>query len=129
MAWNYGTPQPKPLPKVADKMAAKRAAEREDRAAKADIKARDKFQCRCCGRKESLDVHERKTRGAGGTVSRANSLTLCRLCHQLAQQYRIQIEGESCDGKLLFTMAQRIADLVFPHGRIPKQVHVVGDGV
>jgi hypothetical protein len=98
---------------------------------KAEIKARDKYRCRCCDRKDSLDVHERRPRSIGGEVDRYNSLTLCRLCHQLAQQYRLTIEGEcwdSCEGPLLFTMSQKIADLVFPSGRIPRQVHVIPEG-
>jgi hypothetical protein len=115
---------PKPLPKALDKRQARREDKRADRNIKAAIKARDHYACRCCGAKDGLDVHERKTRGSGGVVSRANSLTLCRPCHQLAHGGFIQIEGRSCDDALLFTMSQRIANAVFPYGRIPIRVHV-----
>jgi hypothetical protein len=115
---------PKPLPKALEKRQEKREAVRDDRNIKAAIKARDHYACRCCGAKKGLDVHERKTRGSGGVVSRANSLTLCRPCHQLAHGGFIQIEGRSCDDALLFTMSQRIANAVFPYGRIPLRVHV-----
>lgn len=110
-----GIPVPKPYPKGFDRLQAKREADKADRALKAEIKQRDGYQCRCCGRKDSLEVHERKTRGAGGIVSRENSLTLCRLCHQLAQQYRIEIDGDSCDGPLKFYMSFHVSELVFRH--------------
>ena len=121
-------PQPKPMPKLLDKRQEQREARRVDRVLKADIKARDGHKCRCCGRRDHLEVHERKTRGAGGVVSRQNSLTVCAACHRLAQQYRILIEGQTCDGKLTFSMSQRIADAVFPHGQIPPQVHIIPEG-
>jgi len=126
-----GQPMPKPLPKALDRRQAIRDAQKADRAIKAEIRARDGYECRCCerGRAAMLEVHERKTRGAGGSVSNANSLTLCRVCHRLAQQYRIQIEGATCEGRLQFSMAQRIADAVFPSGSIPPHVQIIKDGV
>lgn len=122
-------PFPKPLPKALEKRQDTRDERREDRALKADIKARDGFRCRCCGRRDELEVHERKTRGAGGKVSRANSLTLDRVCHRLAQQYRILIEGKTCEGPLTFTMGAKIAAALFDRVPVPKHVHVVAEGV
>jgi hypothetical protein len=63
-------PQPKPLPKALEKRQARREAERDDRKIKAVIKARDHYACRCCGAKEGLDVHERKTRAVAGSCQK-----------------------------------------------------------
>jgi hypothetical protein len=118
---------PKPLPRVLEKRQAKRDTLALERVIKAGIKTRDRYECRCCGRRDELEVHERKTRGAGGRVSFDNSLTLDRICHQLAQQYRIVIEGPTCDGPLRFVMSPMVASVLFDHRTIPFHVSVVYD--
>lgn len=112
----------KPLPRSLEKRKAKALQATTDRLVKADVKARDQYRCRCCGYRQELEVHERKTRGAGGKVSLDNSLTLCRVCHVLAQQYRIVIEGPTCQGPLRFVMGTAIAAAIFDHRQVPPQV-------
>jgi hypothetical protein len=123
----------KPLPRSALKFAAKRQAQRDDRAIKAQIKARDQYRCRVTGSRDVLDVHEEKRRGAGGKVSLANSYTVTRVAHDLLQSRHIVAEqdGETFDANLpiRFVTSQKVADLLFPSGRIPPQVHVIPEGV
>jgi hypothetical protein len=123
----------KPLPRRLVKLAEKRQAQKDDRAIKADVRARDKFRCRVTGSREALDVHEEKRRGAGGKVSLQNSYTVTRVAHDLLQSRHIVAEqdGETFDANLpiRFVTSQKVADLLFPSGRIPPQVHVIPEGV
>lgn len=115
---------PKPLPRVRDKALRKRETLSTRRDIYRQVDARDRHACRCCGRREQIEHHHRKSRGAGGEDSTANVLLLCRLCHQLCQQYRILIEGETCDGPLIFAMVPSIALVVFERRPIPPQVRI-----
>lgn len=112
-------PQPKPLPTVIDKTAKKREAKRTERDIYQQIDDRDHRMCRCCGTKSDLEHHHRVSRGAGGRTTTDNCLTLCRLCHRLAQTYRIFIEGESCDLRLTFAMSNIVVAHVFTARRMP----------
>lgn len=115
---------PKPLPRVIDKASQKRETARTLKAVYALVDVRDGRCCRCCGVKSLLEHHHRTSRGAGGGHTTANILTLCRLCHKLAQQYRILIDGASCDGPLVFAMAPAVAAHVFAKRQIPPSVRI-----
>lgn len=119
-------PQPKPLPRVVDKAAQKRETARTLKAVCALVDVRDQHACRCCGVKSLLEHHHRISRGAGGGHTTANILLLCRLCHKLAQQYRILLEGASCDGPLKFAMSPSVVTHVFTARKltIPTQVRI-----
>jgi hypothetical protein len=121
-------PQPKPLPRVIDKEAKRRETDRQLRGVYKLVDERDGHKCCCCGVKTNLEHHHRKSRGAGGAHTTANILLLCATCHRLAQQYRIEIIGVTCDGWIAFAMTEAIAQIVFTARRlaIPTQVRIVG---
>lgn len=100
-----------------------RQTESEIRKVKATVRCRDGHACRCCGKgtydEHALDVHELKRRGAGGKVSRENSVTLCRRCHDLVGARLIRVIGDNCDEELLFEMKQRLFSSLFGP-RVPR---------
>ena len=124
----------KPLPRSLLRRADLRAKQRDDEAIKAQVRARDKHRCRVCGRKP-VDVHEEKRRGAGGSVSLVNSFAADRACHDLLQGRHMYAEmadgSEKFDANrnLRFVTSQRVADLLWANGQIPKHVHVLPEGV
>ena len=131
-------PQPKPLPRAVEKVRQAKADQKDDRVRKHVIREFHNFRCCVCGKKGSIEVHEEKRRGAGGEVSLKNSYLACvpktGACHRLLQDRFIY--AEMADGSdqfdatkpLRFTMSQRVADAVFPHGQLPKHVHVIPEG-
>lgn len=71
----------------------------EETAIKAMVQKRDGDVCRVCGRRAE-SVHEITSKGAGGTVSLANSISVCGLlvgvqpsCHTYLQQQQIVVEA------------------------------------
>ena len=130
---------PKPLPRAVEKVQNHREDRKYDRVNKHAIRVYHAFRCSVCGKKGAIEVHEEKRRGAGGVVSLSNSYLACvpptGACHRLLQTRAIQ--AEMLDGSdvfdarkpILFTMSQRVADVVFPRGPIPKHVHVLREGV
>lgn len=124
----------KPLPRAFTQRIKQRADRRSEKVIKRQVKQRDHFACRCCNRKDQLDTHEHKRRGAGGEVSLTNSFTLCRPCHSLIQTRHIQVE--MADGlttfdanfPLRFLVPRGIADVLLPK-YIPAQVTVIEDEI
>jgi hypothetical protein len=128
----------KPLPRAALKLEKRRLSRKDDRAIKAEIRAYHGHRCKVCRKRGNLEVHEEKRRGAGGLVSLVNSYPVCVLptgaCHDLLQSRHIEAEmadgSETFDARkpLRFVMGQRVADIVFPSGRIPEHVTVIPEG-
>ena len=116
---------PKPLPREKDRKAAKREEQSTLRSVYKLVDARDRA-CRCCGLMgvRSLEHHHIKPRSRGGKHDTANVVRLCRLCHRLAQQYRIWIEGTDANTRLVFVTTPGIAAVVFSHRAIPANVRV-----
>lgn len=85
----------------------------EARRMRAIVKCRDHHQCRCCGLPAPLDVHELKRRGAGGWVTRENSVTLCRRCHILVGDRIVNVTGDNCDEPLTFSMSKSVFLQIF----------------
>ena len=55
-------------------------------------KARDGYQCQCCGKKNCrLEVHHLLPRSRGGSDKLANLITLCTDCHHLAHSSEEQL--------------------------------------
>ena len=55
-------------------------------------KARDKYTCQCCGKKNCrLEVHHLLPRSIGGSDKLANLITLCTDCHHLAHSSEEQL--------------------------------------
>ncbi len=114
----------KPLPRSLLKRQQAREALRDDRKAKAEVKAADGYRCRCCGSKDGVDCHEHKRRGAGGAITLANSYALCRVCHDLmtrrdkqaCRALRLSLSDEEYSyeserlGEDLFTIQSNIDD-------------------
>jgi len=125
---------PKPLPRAVEKVQTAKQELRDDRASRHEVRVYHGFRCNVCLRKGAIEVHERKRRGAGGLVSLKNSFLACvpptGACHRLLQVREIQDEmadgSEDFDARkpIRFVMSQRVADVVFPHGRIPTHIHV-----
>lgn len=130
----HGKSTMKPLPRAYTKLLRQRQDRREVEAIKREIRARDHHECRCCNRRNPLEVHEHKRRGAGGDVSLVNSFTLCRACHSLIQTRHIQVE--MADGlttfdanfPLRFLVPKDIAKTLLPV-YVPAQVTVVDDEI
>jgi hypothetical protein len=131
-------PQPKPLPRAVQKIKAHKDERKDDRVRKHVIRAFHEFRCSVCGKKGSIEVHEEKRRGAGGEVTLVNSYLACvpptGACHALLQDRFIYAEmadgSEDFDARkpMRFSMSQRVADAVFPQGRIPAHCHVIPEG-
>ena len=118
-----------------DKVAKKRQAKRDDKRDRDEVRQRDRYRCRLCGRRTST-VHEDKRRGAGGTVSLKNSLLLCDayeggLCHPLTGTRWITpvmangAEEFDANGDLVFEMTEATAKKVFEHRARPAHVRIV----
>lgn len=52
---------------------------------------RDKWKCRCCGRRNNLHVHHVKFRSNGGDDTQFNLLTLCNEHHEDIHHRRMVI--------------------------------------
>lgn len=93
----------------------KRAAIEKDRVAIKDaVFRRDGGRCRVCGA-PATEMHELKSRGAGGKRSLYNSIAVCAFqgnhCHRLLQTkvitYRFWSESFGADSTITFTMGPR----------------------
>ena len=130
----------KPTPHILTKLLKQRQNRRQVEAVKRQVRARDHFMCRCCNRKDQLDTHEHKRRGAGGEVSLENSFTACRICHSLIQSRHIEVIARSAyvvgldaqeaffnaNEPIQFLVPKAIADVLFSR-YIPSQVTVLED--
>lgn len=86
----------KPISQKRLKARAKR--EKRDRHAevRAHVFAREMSWCRCCRLRPAKSMHELKSRGAGGRVSKTNSIAVCgqlvgteQCCHSYLQAHEI----------------------------------------
>lgn len=77
MAIGYGQAQPKPEPRARTK--ARKLRHQGDRHAeiRAYVFEREQHVCRCCRLRLAESMHELKSRGAGGKVSKTNSIAVC----------------------------------------------------
>lgn len=50
---------------------------------------RDKWKCRCCGRREGLHAHHIVYRSQGGLDRTENLITLCFQCHDKVHAHKI----------------------------------------
>lgn len=117
--------QPKPTPQIVAKVAKRRAVARMDKAAKEQVRTRDKEACRVCSRK-TREVHERLFKSLGGVASLENSLCLCKICHLYAHAHGFKVFGTSCNGKLTFQMCQAVSHDIFRGRAVPSHVEVIG---
>jgi 5-methylcytosine-specific restriction endonuclease McrA len=56
-----------------------------------EVMARDKWKCRCCGRRNNLHCHHVRFRSHGGDDIMENLLTLCDECHSKLHERWIEI--------------------------------------
>jgi 5-methylcytosine-specific restriction endonuclease McrA len=45
------------------------------------VLARDRWQCKYCGKRTNLEVHHQQSRAQGGKDQIENLITLCSECH------------------------------------------------
>ena len=82
--------------------------------------ARERGRCRCCRRRTAQSMHELVSRGAGGKVSKRNSIAVCgqlgngHECHGLLQAKRITFtmsDSRGAEASIYFMpMDQRARD-------------------
>jgi hypothetical protein len=101
---------------------------------RAFVFGRERGICRCCRKRLAESMHELESKGAGGKVSKRNSIAVCGLlvhaspsCHTYLQQNKIGWSGgpRRAQGTLLFwPKTQRAADWlgVKRHERIESPV-------
>lgn len=85
------------IPKPEKRATTKRRQKREHADHVADVRAyvfgRERGICRCCRSRRAQSMHELHSRGAGGKVSKRNSIALCgdgvRGCHGMLQRHEI----------------------------------------
>lgn len=118
-------PQPRPEPRVIARKAKRRKVTRMDRIEKEKVRVRDKESCRVCQR-ASREVHERLFKSLGGVACLANSVCMCRKCHEYAQGHAIKVFGQTCNEPLRFQMSKAVAHDVFRGRAVPPHVEVVG---
>lgn len=106
----------------------KQAAERDELRIKREAKARDGYECRCCGRSgKGVEAHHIKPVSLGGPTTLANLVTLCHGCHGLAKSnYFISLRGRNGNKPITFVMSRKVAEIVFGHRTIPPQVKIRG---
>lgn len=131
-------PFPKPFPKKVDKRQEKRTHDQRVRDTKTQVRQRDRYRCRVCGRRTRV-VHEHHFRSVGGPVSLENSFCCCDypdgICHPLLQQHRITpfvLGSTSRDPRdfdasepLGFEMSADVATLVFENRSRPSSIVIV----
>lgn len=59
---------------------------------RADVKARDRGRCRCCGSPGS-DLHHILYRSHGGKDTADNLVTVCRDCHRAIHGHALRVHG------------------------------------
>lgn len=108
-------------PRQRIRVKAKPKAERDHIAeTRAYIFARERGRCRCCRQRRAESMHELKSRGAGGKVSKRNSVAVCgqlgngHECHGLLQRKQITYSANDpagAEGTLYFMpMDQKARD-------------------
>lgn len=127
-------PNWKPLPHAVDKLAAKRDAARADSRMKLQVRQRDGYRCRVCGR-HSRTVHEHPPRSLGTQVSLEHSFVACDvpeggLCHPLLQRHLIvpvMVDGGefNASSELAFDMTEQAAVIAFATRGRPAQVRII----
>lgn len=117
------SPALKDQPKVLGKVLKRKKVQAMDRREKEAVRQRDKECCRVCFRK-SREVHERLFRSLGGVPSLANSLVLCRCCHEFAQGHGMQVFGQTCNDPLRFVMTEEVSKVIFRGRAVPKHVEI-----
>ena len=55
------------------------------------VHQRDKWKCRCCGKRENLHAHHILYRSQGGLDETRNLITLCFTCHDKVHTHKIRI--------------------------------------
>lgn len=124
-------PLAKPIPRKRLKAPAKR--EKRDKTAKVreHAQTREAWICRCCRHLQGQSMHEILSRGAGGKVSKANSIWVCgelgndtAFCHGLLQTGQIEVgpEPHNADELLVFTP---ITPKASEHMRVPLGFHLL----
>lgn len=114
---------PKPQARVIGRKAKQRSVKRMDRVEKEAVRARDKESCRVCFR-FSREVHERLFKSLGGIACLANSMVVCRTCHEYLQGHAIDVFGPDCNSPLTFEMEEAVAHDVFRGKAVPPHVTV-----
>lgn len=113
-----------PKPQRADRLKAARREERIAQKGRKSIRAyvfhREADICRCCRLRRAESMHEIQSRGAGGKVSKRNSIAVCGTlvgtepsCHTYLQRCEIRChvhhEGYGAEGDLFFQPHMKIA--------------------
>jgi hypothetical protein len=101
----------KGTPRVLTKAKRAKSSEQQRKDVKAAVFARDKSQCRVCG-KPAEEMHELRFRSLGGVRSLENSIAVCIFrghnCHRLLQTHCIDVEGEDANKRLVFHWNRRM---------------------
>lgn len=113
----------KPEPRIVGRKAKRRSVKRMDKLEKEAVRVRDKESCRVCGR-HSREVHERLFKSLGGIACLANSMCVCRTCHEYLQGHAIDVFGPDCNAPLTFEMTKAVAHDVFRGRALPKHVTI-----
>jgi hypothetical protein len=108
------TPLSKGIPRVLEKKLKRAAIEKHRVNIKAEVFKRDDGRCRCCGG-HATELHEMRSRGAGGKRSLYNSIAVCGYaganCHRLIQTHVIAWDWDNeeigADGPILWKMGSR----------------------
>jgi len=127
-----GSPISKGEPRKRTKAREKREQGDVDALVRVFAFGRERGICRCCKIRAAESRHELIARGAGGKVSRKNSIAVCGVivgavpsCHTFLQNHSIQWmadEGLGAQGPLVFTPINREA-ADWMHVAIGQSVH------
>ncbi len=122
MAIGFGTAQPKPSRE--NRLRAERRIQRADQKARKSVREyvffREANICRCCRLRPAESMHEIRSGGAGGKVSKRNSIAVCGQivgavpsCHTYLQSCEIRCHVHDmsigADGDLFFQPHTQIA--------------------
>lgn len=111
MAVGYGVVCQKPEPLQRTRNRRRRVKGTREAEVRVYVFARERDICRCCRKRRADSMHEIISRGAGGKVSRRNSIAVCGQivgavpsCHTYMQLYQIDVvqEDDGAEGTLTF---------------------------
>ena len=96
----------KPRPHALVKAKRKAELDRSALTVRSQVRNRDGFCCRACG-KRCVDVHHLKLRSRGGANETGNLLCLCRLDHARVHSCELAIIGTDANRTLTFKRLKR----------------------
>lgn len=122
-------------PTKLDRIAAKRQRTRDEdaheRKVNAEVDARDKGRCRCCGRRGNPDALGRLHRAhiidasLGGPYTPENLCTLCSDCHAAEHAKQLHFVGTNANERIEFEVEEAAVVAIFSYRTLPAHVHIV----